>query len=55
MQQTDRMDDFRILKMLSNTLQQAKIIENVNRKNFNAIRIVKQTFSFYSPVPKGGD
>lgn len=49
------MEDFRILKLLSNTLQRAKKIEKVKKKNFNVIKIVKQNFSFYSSVPNSGD
>ena len=47
------MEDFRIPKLLSNTLQRAKKIEIVKKKNFNLIRIVKQNFS--SSAPNCGD
>jgi hypothetical protein len=49
------MEDFRILKLLPNTLQRAKKIEKVKKKNYNVIRILKQNFSFYSSIPNGGD
>jgi len=49
------MEDFRILKLISNTLQRAKKDRKGKKINYNVIRIVKQNFIFYSSTPNGGN